>query len=304
MKKRTLAGVLVYVCLSTAAFAGGAWMPATGRGDVQLGFSRKTASSSWDSSGESFPNRTNFEGHQVPHYHDFRYLYLSGEIGLHQRLSARFLVTWLDGLEGPHEELEQNTGWSDAWVGLKYSVNRGSWPMAVGATMRTPALYDLPGSYSRYLFDSDGNRRGVSPEWRGVLKRDYTVSYIVSHSFNERGWMSVETGYTFREGAPANQIPLSVEAGWPLRWHGMSLKGSVAMVHSLGNDSVAHTDDRFRARADGTFNFNDASMMKAGLSVIIPVRDRIDVEAGYSQWLWGESARRYREPYVSVGYKF
>lgn len=293
--KRLLAGVVGYVCLSTAAFAGGAWMPSPGSGDFQLGFSRKTASSSWDTSGESFAN---------PSYHDFRYAYLSGEIGLHRRLSARFLVTYLDGLEGPHGDYEENIGWSDAWVGLKYGVTQGSWPMAVSATMRTPALYDRDGPYNRYLFDSNGNRIGLNSEWRGVLKHDYTLSYVVSHSFQRGGWFSAESGYTWREGAPADQIPFNAEVGIPLRWRGIAAKASVAAVASLGNDSPAQPDDRFRARADGTFNFNDASMLRAGVSLLVPLRGRVDAEIGYSQWLWGESARRYREPYVSIGYRF
>ena len=116
--------------------------------------------------------------------------------------------------------------------------------------------------------------------------------------------MSLEAGYTWREGAPADQIPFSAELGWPLPWLGAAVKGSLSTVDSLGNDSIARPDDRFRARADGTFNFNDASMLKGGVSVIVPLRNRIDVEVGYSQWLRGESARRYREPYVSFGYRF
>lgn len=295
MTHRLLAGVALFVSLSVSAFAGGAWMPAPGDGDVQLGFSRKTASTSWDTSGEAFANGA---------YHDFRYAYLSGEIGVTRRLSARFLVTWLHGLEGAHGDYEKNTGWSDAWLGVKYGVKQGAWPVAVAATMRTPALYDLPGAYNRHLFDSNGNMRGVSPEWRGVLKRDYTLSALVSHSFRERGWMSVETGYTWREGAPANQIPLSAEVGWPLRWHGAAIKGSVSAVASLGNDTPAQPDDRFRARADGTFNFNDASMMKGSASLIVPLTRGVDFEIGYSQWLYGKSARRYREPYASFGYRF
>lgn len=278
-------------------------MPAPGKGDLQLGFSRKTASSSWDAFGDSFGNTTTFEGHTVPHYHDFRYGYLSGEIGLHERLSTRFLVTYLYGLEGPHEELEKNAGWSDAWVGLKLGLRDGAWPMALGATVRTPILYDLPGAYNRYLFDDDGNRRGVSPEWRGVLKHDYSLTYLVSRSFDEgRGWLNLETGYTWREGAPADHIPLTTEVGVPLPWRNVAVKASLNGAISLGNDSPAQPDDRFRSRP--TFNFNDATMWKAGLSLIVPVRDRVDVEVGYSQWLRGESARRYREPYVSVGYRF
>ena len=62
-------------------------------------------------------------------------------------------MTYLDGLEGPHDDLEKNTGLSDAWFGFKYALAEGSWPMALGATMRTPYFYDLPGAYNRYLFD-------------------------------------------------------------------------------------------------------------------------------------------------------
>jgi len=302
MRVHTL-GVFIGLLIPVIGSAGGAWVPAPGKGDVQVGFSRKTASSSWDSSGDAFPNTTTVDGEAVPHYHDFRYGYLSGEVGVYDRLSATFLVTYLHGLEGPHTELEKNTGASDSWFGLKYAVAQGRWPMAIGASLRTPFLYDRNGPYGRYVTDASGNRIGVSSEWRGVLKRDYTLSYLVSHSFREgAGWVSFETGYTWREGAPSDHVPFNAEVGWPLQWHGLTLKGSVASVTSMSNDTPARPDDRFRSRS--TFNFNDASMIRAGASVIVPVRDRIAVEVGYNQWLRGESARRYREPFVSVGYKF
>lgn len=289
--------------LPATGFCGGAWVPSPGEGDVQLGFSRKTADTSWDASGNSFVNLTTSNGQRVRTYHDFRYAYLSGEIGLLPRLSTRFLATYLYGLEGPHADLEKNAGLSDAWFGFKYALAQGDWPMALGATLRTPYFYDLPGSYSRYIFDSQGNRRGVSPEWRGLLKRDYTLSYLLSHSYRGgAGWLNFETGYTWREGAPADQIPLYAEVGYPLGWHGVALKGAVTYIHSLGNDSPRQPDDRFGASA--TFNFNDASMMKAGVGFILPLRGRTGLEVGYNQWLWGESARRYREPYLSVGTRF
>jgi hypothetical protein len=269
-----------------------------------LGFSRKTATSSWDTDGNSFDNTTTHEGATVSHHHDFRYGYLSGEVGLLDRLSTRFTVTYLYGLEGPEEDLEKNSGLSDAWFGFKYALTQGDWPMALGATVRTPYFYDLPGAYNRYLFDAEGNRRGVSPEWRGLLKHDYTLTYLVSHSFLEgRGWMNLEAGYTWREGAPADQVPFSAELGYPLPWAGMAVKGSLLYIQSLGNDSPAKPDDRFRAR--DTFNFNDASMARAGVAVFVPLWNQsTDLEVGYNHWLWGESARRYREPYLSVGYRF
>lgn len=307
--KRTVwaAGLLsltVSVLNAGTAFCGGAWVPAPGDGDVQLGYSQKTANTSWNSSGDVFRNTTVREGETLRHYHDFRYTYLSGEVGLLRRLSTRFVVTYLYGLEGPSEDLEKNTGMSDAWFGFKYALAEGDWPMALGATMRTPYFYDLPGAYNRYLFDASGNRRGVSPEWRGLLKEDYTLSYLLSHSFQEgRGWMNFEAGYTWREGAPADQLPVSAELGWPLPFAGAALKGSLVYVQSLGNDDPRKPDDRFGSNA--TFNFNDASMARAGLSFIVPVASMgTTVELGYNQWIWGESARRYKEPFLSVGYRF
>jgi hypothetical protein len=286
-----------------AGLCGGAWVPKPGQGDVQLGYSQKTASTSWNRSGESFTNTTLFEGERVRHHHDFRYTYLSGEIGLLPRLSTRFLVTYLYGLEGPEEDLEKNAGLSDAWIGFKYALAEGSWPMALAATLRTPYLYDQPGAYNRYLFDAQGNRRGVSPEWRGLLKDDYTLSYLLSHSYRDgAGWFNFEAGYTWREGAPADAIPVNVELGYPLPWYGLALKGAVNYVGSMANDSQREPDDRFGVSA--TTNFNDASMLRAGLGVIIPLSGPFGLEVGYNQWLWGESARRYREPYLSVGTRF
>ncbi len=298
------AGALVLALFPSAGICGGAWMPAPGSGDVQLGFSQKTANTSWDTAGKTFANTTTFEGETVSHNHDFRYAYLAGDVGLLSRLSVRFLVTYLHGLEGPNAHLEENKGMSDAWFGLKYSLRQGNWPMALAATVRTPYFYDLEGPYNRHLFDNQGNFRGVSPEWRGVLKHDYTLTYLVSHSFQEgRGWWNLETGYTWREGAPADQFPLNAEVGWPLPVLNAAVKGSLAYVQSLGNVSAWEPTDRFRSRA--TFDFNDASMARAGLSFLVPLgQTPITAELGYSQWLWGESARRYKEPYLSFNYRY
>ena len=301
--KAILIFLALLLALPVAGFCGGAWVPAPGQGDVQLGFSRKTASTSWNRSGDTFTNLTTFQGKRVVTYHDFRYVYLSGEAGLLPRLSVRFLGTYLYGLEGPHADLERNAGLSDAWFGLKYALAQGDWPMALAGTVRTPYFYDQPGAYNRYLFDGQGNRRGVSPEWRGLLKRDYTLSYLVSHSYRDgAGWLNLETGYTWREGAPADAIPVYAEIGYPIAWHGLALKGMVNYVGSVGNDSPREPDDRFGVSA--TTNFNDASILRAGAGVIVPLYRGTSLEIGYNQWLWGESARRYREPYLSVGTRF
>ena len=89
-------------------------------------------------------------------------------------------------------------------------------------------------------------------------------------------------------------------------WNTASMRSRMAAVYvrSMGNDSPRQPDDRFGSRPD--FNFNDASMMRAGVGLIAPLDSQglWTVEAGYNQWLWGESARQYDEPYLSVGRRF
>ena len=292
--------LLLALLTAIPALAGGAWVAEKGDGDVHLGFSRKTANTSWDDQGHSFRNTGRVENH------DFRYTYLSGEIGLSERFSATFLVTWLDGREGPTGNLTQNVGFSDSWFGVKYQVREGAWPIALEATLRTDILYGIDGPYTRELFDDEGHFVGESPEWRGILKEDYTLAAHLSHSFRGgRDWGTVSVGYTFREGAPADQVPVVVEGGsWLTPGRRVALKAHLLLVRSLGNDSPRQPDDRFGSRPG--FNFNDASMGRAGISIILPLgRDRKwAVEAGYNQWLWGRSARQYEEPFVSVGRSF
>jgi hypothetical protein len=116
--------------------------------------------------------------------------------------------------------------------------------------------------------------------------------------------MNLQAGYTWREGAPADEIPALAELGWPLPFWNAQVKASAVYVHGLGNDSPRQPDDRFGSRPD--FNFNDATMGRAGVGLILPLgpQSRWSAELGYNQWLWGESARRYKEPYLSVGRRF
>jgi hypothetical protein len=283
------------------AAAGGAWVSEPGQGDIQLGASRKTASTSWNVDGDVFKN---LNGQGKVSYHDFRYAFLSGEVGLFKRVSTTFLVTYLDGFEGIHADPEENAGPSDAWFGLKYSLRQGSAPMAIGFTYRTPYFYDTEGPYNRHVFDSQGRQTGVSSEWRGLLKHDYTVSYMASRSFlGGRGWGNIQTGYTWRQGAPADEIPVWADLGYPLPFWGANVKGSAAFFHSMGNDSPKQADDRFGASA--TNNFNDASIARVGIGFLVPFRaNHWTAEVGYNAWVWGESARRYREPYLSVNRRF
>lgn len=287
---------LLFSGLPAIARAGGAWVPPPGDGNFTLGYSRKHAASSWDAFGDRLNNASQ---------HDFRYTYFSGDVGILRNLSGQVLVTWLDGYEGPPHELERNTGFSDAWFGLKYQIAHGDLPMSVGASIRSPLFYDREGPYNRYVFDSQGRISGLNDEWRGLLKYDYTVAYLVSRSFLDgRSWVNLAAGYTWREGAPADQIPISIDGGYPLPWLGAAVKAEALYVRSRGNDSVREPDDRFGTNR--TFSFNRASMGRLGLGVIVPFGRgrRWNVEVGYNKWIWGRSARRYQEPYFSLGREF
>lgn len=288
---------------ASVASAGGAWVPAPGHGYLYLGFSRKTAGSSWNVNGDAYDNRS--ASTRKISYHDFRYVYLFGEVGIFKNASITISPTWLYGLEGPKDDYEKNVGLSDAWIGAKYQVAKGSVPMAFAFNHRTAYFYDLPGAYNRSLFDSMGRFRGVSPEWRGLLKRDYSLSYLASRSlFSYRGWASLEGGYTWREGAPADQVFINGDAGFPLPFWGALVKGLGHYEHSVGSDSPRQPDDRFGSSA--TNNFNKASYLKLGASAIFPFGSKKEwsAEVGYNQWVWGISARRYKEPYVSLGRSF
>lgn len=288
---------LVVVSMASGVHAGGAWVPEAGAGDVLLGYSVKTADASWNPRGDTRVSSS---------WHIFRYVYAGGEVGLGHDLSFRYLVLYLDGLEGPRGDMEHNAGFSEAFLGLKYQLVEGTWPMAIGLNVRTSYLYDLPGTYDRHEFDEDGNVDGVSPEWRGLLGEDYGLSFLVSRSlFEGRGWANLELGYSYRTGNLSDEVPLYVEVGYPLPWQSLVLKGSYRWVQSVGNDDDTRApDDRFGCSVNNCFP--DASMMAVGASLFrdFGTERKWWAEGGFNQWVWGRSARKYEEPYFSVGRRF
>ena len=296
--------VLVLLSLSAVeAFAGGGWVPDPGDGYASLGYSRKTAHRSWNADGLPFDNLTG--NPPVDHHHDFRYGYLSGEAGIVRNVSVHWLMTYLDGFEGPKSDLERNRGLSDAWFGAKYAVRRGTWPVAFGATVRTPFFYDVTGPYTRRYFNDDGEQVSLSPEWRGILKHDLTLYGAVSRSLKGgRGWASFDAGYRFREGSPADEFPMNADLGYPLPWNfrNTRFKLGVNYVHSLGNETPREPDDRFGGNSN--FSFNDASMMRVAASFLGDVAGPLQAEVGYAQWVWGNSARQYKEPFLSLNYNY
>lgn len=288
---------LAIVLVASAAHAGGAWVPPVGEGDFQLGYSVKTADASWDPHGNTRVSRS---------WHIFRYVYAGGEVGMARDLSFRYLVLYLDGLEGPRRDMEHNAGFSEAFLGLKYQIHDGTWPMAVALNVRTSYLYDEPGTYDRHLFDENGEVDGVSSEWRGLLGEDYGVSFLISRSlFEGEGWANLEVGYNYRTGNLSDEVPFYVEAGYPLPWNSLVLKGSYRWVQSVGNHSLdRQPDDRFGCSPRNCFP--NASMMAVGGSVFrrFGAEGKWWAEAGFNQWIWGRSARKYEEPFLTIGRRF
>jgi hypothetical protein len=121
---------------------------------------------------------------------------------------------------------------------------------------------------------------------------------------NYRGWSSLEGGYTWRDGAPANQVFVNGDVGYPLPFWGALVKAAAHLEKSVGDDTPRQADDRFGASANN--NFNKASYLKLGGSAIVPfgADKQWALEIGYNQWVWGRSARKYREPYISLGRSF
>lgn len=297
-------------CLGSvgAAHAGGAWVPELGDGDVVLGYSYKTANTSWNPRGGT-------------RYHDswhiFRYVYQGGEVGLDRRLSLTYLALYLDGLEGERGDMEHNAGPSELYLGLKYGLREGTWPMAVAVDLRTSYLYDLQGPYDRHLFlpdeddiDGDGDTeeavfKGVSPEWRGLLGEDYGLSFLVSRSLFETGWFNARVGYRYRTTNLSDEIPMQAEVGYPLPWWSLYLKGSYTWIQSAGNDDEDRDpEDRFGCSSRNCFP--NASYMVLGGSLFrnFGSDDQWWVEIGWNQWIWGRSSRKYEEPFFSVGRRF
>jgi hypothetical protein len=290
-----------------AALGGGAWVPDGGDGDIQFGYSRKRADESWNPDGETRHSSS---------WHLFRYGYVGGEVGLGTGFSFRYTVLYLDGLEGPEGDMEHNAGMSETFLGVKRRLHGGKWPMALAFNLRTSLLYDLPGPYDRHLFlpdeddvDGDGDDteavfKGVSSEWRGLLGEDYGLSFLVSRSVFKGGWANAELGYAYRTGNYADEVPLLLELGYRTGYRPLVVKGTFNWVQSLHNDSGRQPDDRFGCSANNCFP--DASRMVLGASVFadLGAQKRWWGELGWNRWVWGESTRKYDEPFISVGRRF
>ena len=307
---RTAVGFcLIMVCLAGSyALAGGAWVPEKGDGDIQFGYSRKFADSSWNPDGQTVHNTSN---------HLFRYGFINGELGLGNRFSVGFTALYLDGLEGAPGSYEQNRGTSEAFLSVKFRLKEGTWPMAVMAHMRTSILYDQAGVYDRHTFlpdeddiDGDGDvteaiHQAVDSEWRGLLGEDYNLSYLASRSIFNGGWVNLGIGYTYRTGNLSDEIPLYGELAFPSGWEPLTIKGALSYVQSVHNESeIRQEDDRFGCSPTNCFPDASRGVVTLGFFFDLSQQRLWWLDVGYNQWVWGESTRKYGEPYITLGRRF
>ncbi len=318
--------------------AGGPWASKPGKGKLTFGYSRKTAGSRWLTDGtiEQQPDSMLVDGL----FHDFRYAYLGGEVGLFENLELSGTILYLWGYERvstdpktgkalkPHWEL--NAGLTDMWLNLKYQFMEGEYPLAVMVSSRFPDLYDEEGPYTRYMSrvytenvyvstadgrDSTYLKRDTavvaSSEWRGLLKRDIGIHLLAGHSFGNDGYVQAQLAYNFRQGAFADQLIFSIDGGYNIPVAAaVTVTPKIAFDYTggVGNGKLPNPSDRFLFRENGVpqanYYFNNAKYGRLYGSVGASAAERYGLELGVGRWIFGKGSARYWETYAQVSYGF
>ncbi|MDB5034165.1 MAG: hypothetical protein JWQ98_1406 [Chlorobi bacterium] len=318
--------------------AGGPWAAKKGKGRLTFGYSRKTAGQKWygDGSSSTTPDDSLLDGK----FHDFRYGYLSGEVGLfdHLELSGTLLYLWGYEKVGSNPktgkpipfEWELNSGFTDAWLNLKYQFLEGEYPMAAMVSSRFPDLYDEPGPYTRYVsrfyttpistktvdgrdstFLHKDTAVVASNEWRGLLKRDFGIHLLAGHSFGAEGYIEGELGYNFRQGAFADQLLFSIDGGYNIAvTNNLMVTPKLLFDYTggVGNGNLPDSSDRFNFRVanvpQANFYFNNSKYGRLYGSAIISYDDHYGLELGVGKWIFGSGAAKYTELYGQFSYSF
>lgn len=141
--RRTIVLFILLTFFAADAYAGGPWALKKGKGRLTAGYSRKTAGSRWiEHQLEQNHDSTLVNGL----FHDFRYGYITGEIGIIDNLELSATINYLWGYErvdgnpslpGTQPIWEINEGFTDSWLNLKYQFLEGEYPMAVMLSTRS-----------------------------------------------------------------------------------------------------------------------------------------------------------------------
>lgn len=344
---------VIIICLMgsfsvSEVFAGGPWVLGKGQTEIYLGYSRKTASKRWtpthlntngtpygydDTWGkDSLVEGTNLIDNK---FHDFRYTYFQPSFGLTNRIEVYGNFLFLDGREvsttdlegkplGKDEngnqitEWEVNKGLTDFWLGIKYQVLKGDWPVAVEFNSRFPDFYSKSSDvYSRYDYkyytdpvtgvkDTTGQ---PSAAWRGLKKRDFNFLVHAGHSFaNYRAWVQAYAGYSIRQDAFADQVLAGISGGYNFfldKNHDWTLAPQVAFYYDNGleNGAIPDATDRFSFGGRQNYYFNSPTTGRLYGSVIGSYKNMLSVTAGAGYWIFGKGCPQYTEMFVQLGYR-
>ncbi len=297
--KGLLALVTLIVFLSAHnARGGGGWVAESGEGGVRIGFNWKGQPDAQrrDTEGERYRSLFNMT-------HDYRFLYLSGEVGIITGLEGSYLFTYLWAAETVDSSSEDPSrhyhGFSDMWIGLKYQLWGGEYPTAISGTVRLP-----------YLYEAASIRNGqLLTEIPGLLERDYDLNLHVSHSF-DGPYASTSLGYRIKEGASTNQILCTAEFGGAIPFTDGRLWGKIGVdgAFSVGEPRPTTSKDRFSGLSleagHHFFDFNDASYLRPQIGLSVRVLPQLDLGAGYSYIVWGHSTVVYEDVLLQLGYSF
>ncbi len=231
------------------SFAGGPWVLGAGQSNLSLGYSRKVGKKRWSATITEPDGSTkldkNYNNDVItyslvdPHdsvtvdgkFHDFRYTYFQGQIGICKNLELDFTINWLNGLEAQRSDpytgklwtyydsegnmvigengtyhyavWEKNHGFTDSWIGLKYQFLHGNWPMAIEVNTRFPDLYNEPTEvYTRF------KTQFVSVTYNDVANdTSYTLKDTIIEPGSEwRGLLKrdlafvIHSGHSFMDG--------------------------------------------------------------------------------------------------------
>ncbi len=298
-RKLLLLVTLLFLGSAGRLAAGGGWVSEPGRGAIRLGYDWKHQPDAQrrDTEGELYRSLFNMTL-------EYKFLYLSGEVGIIKGLEASWLFTYLWASETVDHTSEDPShyydGLSDMWVGLKYQLWDGAFPTAIAGTVRLP-----------YLYEGSSTRNGhILTEVPGLLKRDYDLALSVSHSFDAGFYSTLTGGFRVKEGVATNQITMAAEAGGnlPVLDGAIFAKVGVDGAFAVGEPGLSTSKDRFSGLSleTGThlFDFNDASYIRPGIGVSVRLTPHIDLGMSYSYIVWGHSVVLYHDALVQLGYSF
>ena len=155
---------------------------------------------------------------------------------------------------------DDNQDFQDMKLALKWRV--GEWELGPG---RFSILAAPGGQFPLSDYNSEAFTAIGDGEW-ALLGRG-----ILHYQFDAGAFVSLETGFDYRDGLPANEVPVNLTAGFSL-FDRLTLSGFYSHVESLGGFNVDQ----------GPFPGNQEEYDRIGGGIYFRINDRFGVSA--SAW--------------------